>query len=145
MAHESFCRLKTNSSSYSLQSSLGDVTDDNDFTDVTLACDDGQQVEAHKVILADCSPQTNAPTLMFELNGSSSDDRKTQCALYQIENLVSPPFRIATLVESGTIEGQIGEGFLLTSLLTSLSITPSTTTSKICHYETFKHIKRPCC
>ena len=47
---------------------------------------------------------------MFELNGSSSDDRKTQCALYQIDNLVSPPFRIATLVESGTIEGQIGEG-----------------------------------
>ena len=47
---------------------------------------------------------------MFELNGSSSDDRKTQCALYQIENLVSPPFKTATLVESETIEGQIGEG-----------------------------------
>ena len=25
---------------------------DNDFADVTLACEDGQQVEAHKVILA---------------------------------------------------------------------------------------------
>ena len=67
-------------------------------------------MKAHKVILADCSPQTNTPTLMFELNGSSSDDRKTQCALYQIENLVSPPFKTATLVESETIEGQIGEG-----------------------------------
>ena len=28
----------------------------NDFTDVTLACEDGQQVEAHKVILATSSP-----------------------------------------------------------------------------------------
>ena len=27
-----------------------------DFADVTLACEDGQQVEAHKVILASCSP-----------------------------------------------------------------------------------------
>ena len=67
-------------------------------------------MKAHKVILAGCSPQTNTPTLIFELNGSSSDDWKTQCALYQIENLVSPPFRITTLVESETIEGQIGEG-----------------------------------
>ena len=29
---------------------------DNDFTDVTLACQDGNQVEAHKVILAASSP-----------------------------------------------------------------------------------------
>ena len=49
---------------------------------------------------------------MFELNGSSSDDRKSQYALYQIDNLLSPPFRTATLVESETIEGQIGEGCL---------------------------------
>ena len=49
---------------------------------------------------------------MFELNGSSSDDRKSQYTLYQIDNLLSPPFRTATLVESETIEGQIGEGCL---------------------------------
>ena len=29
---------------------------DNDFSDVTLVCEDGQQVEAHKVILACSSP-----------------------------------------------------------------------------------------
>ena len=28
------------------------MRDDNDFADVTLACEDAQQVEAHKVILA---------------------------------------------------------------------------------------------
>ena len=32
------------------------MREDNDFTDVTLACEDGQQVEAHKVILAASSP-----------------------------------------------------------------------------------------
>ena len=35
---------------------LGDLRVDKEFTDVTLACEDGQQVEAHKVILAASSP-----------------------------------------------------------------------------------------
>ena len=37
-------------------SAFGDLRDDNDFTDVTLACEDGQQVEAHKVVLMASSP-----------------------------------------------------------------------------------------
>ena len=32
------------------------LREDREFTDVTLACEDGQQVEAHKVILASSSP-----------------------------------------------------------------------------------------
>ena len=32
------------------------LREDQDFTDVTLACEDGNQVEAHKVILAASSP-----------------------------------------------------------------------------------------
>ena len=35
---------------------FGNLRDDTDFSDVTLACEDGQQVEAHKVILAASSP-----------------------------------------------------------------------------------------
>ena len=31
---------------------FGSLRDDTDFADVTLACEDGNQVEAHKVILA---------------------------------------------------------------------------------------------
>ena len=31
---------------------FGNLREDNDFADVTLACEDDQQVEAHKVILA---------------------------------------------------------------------------------------------
>ena len=30
---------------------FGNLREDNDFADVTLACEDGQQVEAHKVVL----------------------------------------------------------------------------------------------
>ena len=39
-AHSAFRRLRS----------------DTDFTDVTLACEDGRQMEAHKVILASSSP-----------------------------------------------------------------------------------------
>ena len=35
---------------------FGSLREDKDFTDVTLACEDGKQVEAHKVILANSSP-----------------------------------------------------------------------------------------
>ena len=32
------------------------LRDDKEFTDVTLACEDGQQIEAHKTVLATSSP-----------------------------------------------------------------------------------------
>ena len=35
--------------------SFGELRDDNDFSDVTLACED-LELEAHKVILSSCSP-----------------------------------------------------------------------------------------
>ena len=37
-------------------SAFGRLRDDKEFTDVTLACEDGQQLEAHKAILASSSP-----------------------------------------------------------------------------------------
>ena len=37
-------------------SAFARLREDNDFSDVTLVCEDGQQVEAHKVILAASSP-----------------------------------------------------------------------------------------
>ena len=39
-----------------VSSAFGDLREDKDFTDVTLACEDGQQVEAHKVVLIASSP-----------------------------------------------------------------------------------------
>ena len=52
---EKLC-LQWNDYQDNIKSSFGNLRGDNDFADVTLACDDGQQVEAHKVILASSSP-----------------------------------------------------------------------------------------
>ena len=38
-----------------------DIRDDEEFTDVTLAWEDGLLIEAHKAILVGWSPQTNTP------------------------------------------------------------------------------------
>ena len=52
---EKLC-LQWNDFQDNIKSVFGNLRDDNDFADVTLACEDGQQVEAHKVILAGSSP-----------------------------------------------------------------------------------------
>ena len=39
-----------------ISAAFGDLKGDNEFTDVTLACDDGQRVEAQRVILSASSP-----------------------------------------------------------------------------------------
>ena len=52
---EKFC-LKWNDFQANISSTFSDLRKDGEFTDVTLACEDGQQVEAHKVILAASSP-----------------------------------------------------------------------------------------
>jgi len=52
---EKLC-LKWNDFQENVTSAFGERRQDREFADVTLACDDGQQVEAHKVILASSSP-----------------------------------------------------------------------------------------
>ena len=52
---EKLC-LQWNDFQDNLKRAFGNLRDDHDFADVTLACEDGQQVEAHKVILAASSP-----------------------------------------------------------------------------------------
>ena len=52
---EKFC-LKWNDFQKNISSTFGSLREDNDFADVTLASEDGQQVEAHKIILAYSSP-----------------------------------------------------------------------------------------
>ena len=52
---EKLC-LQWNEFRENASSSFRDLRDDKDFTDVTLACEDGQQVEAHKVVLISSSP-----------------------------------------------------------------------------------------
>ena len=47
--------VKWNDFQEDITTSIVSLRDDNEFTDVTLACEDGQQVETHKVILASSS------------------------------------------------------------------------------------------
>ena len=48
-------------------SSFGDFCGNKEFSDVTLACEDGQLVEAHEVILAGPGPKTTIHTPWFQL------------------------------------------------------------------------------
>ena len=52
---EKLC-LQWNDFKENVNSAFGSLRNDKEFTDVTLACEDGQQLEAHKVILAASSP-----------------------------------------------------------------------------------------
>ena len=52
---EKLC-LKWNDFQENLNSAFGSLRNDQEFSDVTLACEDGTQIEAHKVILATLSP-----------------------------------------------------------------------------------------
>ena len=52
---EKFC-LKWNDFQDNISTSFGILRAESNFADVTLACEDGQQIETHKVILAASSP-----------------------------------------------------------------------------------------
>ena len=54
MTTEKLC-LKWNDFQNLVQVSFGELRNDTDFTDVTLACED-QSIKAHKVVLSACSP-----------------------------------------------------------------------------------------
>ena len=73
--------LQWNDFKENLGSSFGDLRGDKDLTDVTLACEDGKQVEAHKVILASSSPffmdllkQNRHPHPLIYMRGLKSED-----------------------------------------------------------------------
>ena len=52
---EKLC-LQWNDFKANVNSAFGRLRDDKEFIDVTLACEDGQQVQAHKVVLIASSP-----------------------------------------------------------------------------------------
>ena len=54
MGSKEFC-VRWNDFESTISTALCDIREDNDFFDVTLACDD-KQIQAHKVVLAACSP-----------------------------------------------------------------------------------------
>ena len=52
---EKLC-LQWNDFRENVSSAFRDLREDQEFADVTLACEDGRQVEAHKTVLASSSP-----------------------------------------------------------------------------------------
>ena len=77
---EKLC-LQWNDFNENVNSAFGRLRGDKEFTDVTLACEDGQQVEAHKVILAASSPffekilqKNKHPHPLIYLRGFQSQD-----------------------------------------------------------------------
>ena len=77
---EKLC-LQWNNFKENVNSAFGKLRDDKEFTDVTLVCEDGQQIEAHKVILASSSPffekilqKSKHPNPLMYLRGFQSKD-----------------------------------------------------------------------
>jgi len=77
---EKLC-LKWNDFQENAISAFGTLREDREFADVTLACEDGQQVEAHKVILASSSPfflnllkMNKHPHPLIYMRGMKSED-----------------------------------------------------------------------
>jgi len=67
-------RLKWDDFQENLNIAFGSLREDNEFADVTLASEDGQQMDAHKVILAasrTCWKGTNTLTHWFTWEGSN--------------------------------------------------------------------------
>ena len=77
---EKLC-LKWNDFQENISSYFGDLRSSKDFTDVTLACEDGQRFETHKIILASSSPvfveiltgENNSQPLIFMRSVKSED------------------------------------------------------------------------
>ena len=77
---EKLC-LQWNDYKDNVESAFGCLREDKEFTDVALACEDGHQMEAHKVILAASSPffqkifkKTKHPNPLIYLKGFQSED-----------------------------------------------------------------------
>ena len=77
---EKLC-LQWNDFKENVNSAFGKLRNDKEFTDVTLVCEDGQQMEAHKVIIASSSPffekilqKSKHPHPLIYLKGFQSKD-----------------------------------------------------------------------
>ena len=77
---EKLC-LQWNDFKENASNAFGNLREDSDFADVTLACEDGNQVEAHKVILAASSPffqnllrRNKHPHPLIYMRGVKSED-----------------------------------------------------------------------
>ena len=73
--------LQWNDFKENITSSFRELRGDREFTDVTLACEDGSQIEAHKVVLVSTSPffrellkRNRHPHPLLYMRGLRSED-----------------------------------------------------------------------
>merc|ERR1712204_6514 len=119
---EKLC-LKWNDFQENAISAFGTLREDKEFADLTLACEDGQQVKAHKVILASSSPfflnllkRNNHTHPLIYMRGLKSEDLVAmidflyfgEANVYQ-ENLdsflaVAEELQLKGLMGSGAVE-----------------------------------------
>ena len=73
--------VQWNDFNYNVKAAFGELRGSNEFSDVTLACEDGSQVEAHKMILASSSPlfmdilrRSKHTRPLIYMRGTSSED-----------------------------------------------------------------------
>ena len=79
-ASEKLC-LQWNDFKENITTSFRELREDKEFSDVTLACEDGSQIEAHKVVLASSSPffmgllkRNRHPHPLLYMRGLRSED-----------------------------------------------------------------------
>ena len=115
---ETIC-LNWNNFQDNVKSAFGNLRDDQDFADITLACEDGQKIEAHKVILAASSPVlqnllnlNKHPHPLIYMRGMKSEDLSAiidflyygSAIVYQ-ENLES----FLSIAEEFQLKGLLGQ------------------------------------
>ena len=88
---EKLC-LQSNDFRENVSSAFGDLRQDKELTDVTLVCEDGQQVEAHKVVLVASSPfflnilkRNKHPHPLIYMTGVKSNNLMAMVDIYQGE------------------------------------------------------------
>ena len=84
--------LQWNEFKDNVSSAFGDLRQDEEFTDVTLACEDGQQVEAHKVVLVASSPfflsilkRNKHPHPLIYIRGVTTDNLMAMVTSFIVE------------------------------------------------------------
>ena len=88
---EKLC-LQSNDFRENVSSAFGDLRQDKELTDVILVCEDGQQVEAHKVVLVASSPfflnilkRNKHPHPLIYMTGVKSNNLMAMVDIYQGE------------------------------------------------------------
>ena len=121
---EKLC-LQWNDFKENVNSAFGKLRNDKEFTDVTLVCEDGQQMEAHKVIIASSSPffekilrKSKHPHPLIYLKGFQSKDFASildflyfgEANVYQED--LDPFLAIAEEIELNGLTGQTSSELL---------------------------------